>query len=35
VVGRPNPFRIVRMHPVHELFESGLILGDAENLLRG
>src|SRR5258707_9296811 len=34
VVGRPNPFRIVWMHPVHELFDSGLILGDAQNFLR-
>jgi hypothetical protein len=32
-VGRPNLFLIVWMHPIHELFDGGAILGDAENLL--
>jgi hypothetical protein len=32
VVGCPNPFRIVRMDPIHELLDSGLILGDGKNL---
>jgi hypothetical protein len=31
VKGRPNPFRIVRLHSIHELFNCGPIRGDAEN----
>jgi len=30
-VGCPNPIRIVRMDPIHELLDSGPILSDGEN----
>jgi hypothetical protein len=29
--GRPNPFRILRIDPIHELLDSGRILGDGKN----
>src|SRR5262249_23248260 len=32
--GRRNAFRIVRMSPLHDLFKSHLIFGNAENFLR-
>src|SRR5262249_12986847 len=31
---RPDRFHIVWMHQLHDLFESRLILGEVENLLR-
>src|SRR6266446_2942245 len=30
----PNPFRVVRMHQPHDLFDGRLIFGNIENLLR-
>src|SRR5215471_18669224 len=32
--GRRNSFRVVGMYPLHDLFKSRLILGNAENFLR-
>src|SRR6266849_4090349 len=32
--GRPNPFRVVRMYPLHDLLGNRPILGDIENLLK-
>src|SRR6266478_1651454 len=31
--GRPNHFGVVRMHPLHDLFDRGLMLGKIENFL--
>src|SRR5258708_15983463 len=30
---RPNPFRVVRMHPLHELLDRRLVSGKIENFL--
>src|SRR5258708_27541258 len=32
--GRQNLFHVVRIHPLHDLFDSRLILGKIENFLR-